>query len=79
MKTNVFVKLAVVAMAAFGAFAFNGEKQAEFFIHDGDECEDTVAPCSVTGDNFCKLEVDSEMVQVWSDLNCSVEAYYKPL
>lgn len=69
MKTNVFAKLAVVAMAAFGAFAFNGNSNKEAAFKRGDTCEDIYAECDLNGDFNCFIEVNNQAVPIM-DLQC---------
>lgn len=77
MKTKVFAKLAVVAMAAFGAFAFNGNAaQQSFYVHQGEMCNNVEAPCSPSGDEQCEITLNAQPTEVWNDLECSIPAYF---
>lgn len=60
MKTNVIIKFAVVAMAAFGAYAFNGSNANDlkpFYINEGGLCTNILAGCSDSGDFNCKISM----------------------
>lgn len=72
MKTKFFVKTAVVAMAAFGAFAFNGNTQPNLFKYkNGSVCTNVLVECSNSGNYDCKVRLQSGATEnVW-DLQCS--------
>ena len=79
MKTQLILKTAVVAMAAFGAYAFGGNSNSEqgFYIHDGDDCVPIMtSECSLTGSIPCEITIDSKEVDVWSDTICSKRAFF---
>lgn len=73
MKTQLILKTAVVAMAAFGAYAFNGNvsSQSQFSYKDGDDCINVNVACSDIGGYTCRVELNSNsnIVDVW-DLEC---------
>lgn len=74
MKTQLILKTAVVAMAAFGAYAFSGNvKTATFaYINDG-TCQKITNPCDGVDLNDCKIMLNNKLFQVWSDLGCQVK------
>ena len=76
MKTNVLMKIAVVFMAAFGAYAFsaNSEPLNEFSYKKGEEqiCTMIEAGCSVVGLYDCKVVINNSIHQILGT-NC-VEA-----
>ncbi|MCK0114940.1 hypothetical protein [Gelidibacter sp. F63206] len=70
MKAQLILKTVVVAMAAFGAYAFSGNTQPNLYSYkDSGVCIDVVVPCTDTGNNFCKVIIDNSTYDVW-DLNC---------
>lgn len=78
MKTNVIIKFAVVAMAAFGAYAFSGnaKQQETFYIREGNLCVNhKTSLCKVDGIVPCVITLNSQPTQVWSDLGCTIEAF----
>lgn len=76
MKTNVLVKFAVVAMAAFGAYAFNGNasSQQPTFIHDGNQCMNIGYACDYGGDFDCVITTKKGDTDAWLDTTCLVVA-----
>lgn len=77
MKTQLILKTAVVAMAVFGAYAFNGNvgSQSSLYIHKDGLCKNIEEVCNFNGDFFCRIITsDATPYQVWSDLMCKVEA-----
>ena len=77
MKTQLILKTAVVAMAAFGAYAFSGSKNANSFrVLDGEDCRDLIVNCSDTGDQMCKVLTLKGEYQVWSDTDCKIPVYH---
>lgn len=78
MKTQLILKTAVVAMAAFGAYAFNGSTKLQdtFYIQVGGICSDyETSLCRVDGVVSCILTLNSQPTQVWSDLGCTIKAF----
>ena len=73
MKTNVIMKIAVVFMAAFGAYAFSGNANEidQFSYKDSGICTAVTVLCSNEGNYTCrvKLQANSNIVDVW-DLQC---------
>lgn len=76
MKTSFFVKAAVVAMAAFGAFAFNGQKPNSFRVDEGAGCRDVNVACANSGNAMCRVETNKGVYQVWSDLSCNIPVFH---
>jgi len=73
MKTNVLMKIAVVFMAAFGAYAFSGSNANElrpFKIKEGGMCTNILAGCSDSGDYTCTILVLDTPIPVY-DLDCN--------
>lgn len=78
MKTNVLMKIAVVFMAAFGAYAFNGNNASnQMTFKRSDNCQDVKVGCTITGNYFCKVKLleNGNVVDVW-DLNCAKVIYH---
>lgn len=74
MKTNVLMKIAVVLMAAFGAYAFSGNthKNDQFsYKNNSDVCTNITVACSDSGLYTCRVELvpNSTPVDIW-DLEC---------
>jgi len=70
MKTNVLVKFAVVATAAFGAYAFSGSANQQQLFTRSDTCENISVPCSDTGDYACRIELKNKAVVAILDTDC---------
>ena len=74
MKTNVIIKFAVVAMAAFGAYAFSGNNANyfnEYLIREGNVCTDLIeAQCDETGNFTCQILMNNNPITLF-DLDCS--------
>lgn len=76
MKTQLILKTAVVAIASFGAFAFNGSNNANilkpFSIKNGDDCINILAGCSenMQGPD-CEILYNGTPTTVY-DLQCTV-------
>jgi len=81
MKTNVIMKIAVVFMAAFGAYAFSGSANSQemVYVHEGKICRNIDAPCGQSGDVLCVITLNSQPTQLWSDLGCSEPAYFNEI
>lgn len=73
MKTQLILKTAVVAMAAFGAFAFNGNTQQpfkEYKVRLSSSCTDLVeARCSESGSYECMIVKNNLLVPLY-DTEC---------
>lgn len=73
MKTQLILKTAVVAMAAFGAFAFSGSENTsfeQFYRYDGGCTYLIEAMCNTSGTQSCLILVDQEVEPVY-DLECA--------
>lgn len=70
MKTNVLVKFAVVAMAAFGAYAFSGSAKQPQLFKRSDTCENISVPCSREGIYTCRIELKNKAVVAILDTDC---------
>lgn len=77
MKTKSILKIAVVAMAALGAYAFSGNNANElkpFKIKEGGVCTNILAGCSNTQDGpICKIVSNNDMLTVYQT-DCMIEA-----
>jgi len=72
MKTNFLMKIAVVFMAAFGAYAFSGSANSPTYSYkEGIQCNNVAVNCSNTGTIQCRVKLKStkEVMDVW-DLDC---------
>jgi len=76
MKTNVLMKIAVVFMAAIGAYAFSGNNANSFRVNEGEGCRDINVACSTNGSVLCKVQTNKGEFQVWSGLNCEMPIYH---
>lgn len=70
MKTNVVMKIAVVFMAAFGAYAFSGSANSQNIFTRSDTCENITAECSTMGEVYCQISVNNKLLPVF-DLGCT--------
>lgn len=74
MKTNVIMKIAIVFMAAFGAYAFSGNNANEqLTFKRSDTCQDIIAECSnqLEGET-CMIFINNTSIPVL-DLDCYTE------
>lgn len=75
MKTQLILKTAVVAMAAFGAYAFSGNNTNSsmqlYSVIDGDECTSILADCTDSGNFTCRISRVG--VQPVYDIQCMQE------
>ena len=77
MKTNVLMKIAVVFMAAFGAYAFSGNTNQqyplkEYRLNEQDECTDLVeARCSENGNYDCMVVKNNQSLTLF-DTGCHI-------
>lgn len=76
MKTNVLMKIAVVFMAAFGAYAFSGNTSSQqspftevYYLDENDVCTNILAKCSKTGNESCMILINDVHTDVF-DLTC---------
>lgn len=75
MKIQLILKTAIVAMAAFGAYAFggNGNQQdpfKQYRLNEQGDCTDLVeARCSETGTNNCKIVKSGQPLTLF-DIEC---------
>lgn len=71
MKTQLIVKTVVVAMATFGAFAFNRNTQPNLFNYkDGGVCINIEIPCTDTGAYLCEIIIGNTEYNIY-DLSCN--------
>lgn len=74
MKTQLIVKTVVVAMATFGAFAFNGNLKTSTLAYKNDGgCHEITNPCDGVDLFDCKIILNNDEFQIWSDLGCQVK------
>ena len=73
----MFMKFGVVAIAAFGAFAFNGTNIDSFRVDEGEGCRDIQVACSNAGNEMCKVQTVKGTYQVWSDLDCTIPIHHE--
>ena len=73
MKANILMKIAVVFMAAFGAYAFSGNNENElkpFSIKEGGICTNILAACSENSQGpICMVFYNDKSTEVL-DLSC---------
>lgn len=81
MKTNVIIKFAVVAMAAFGAYAFSGNTNAnDLYINQNSNCTNITADCDLDGIYTCRVKTPEDQVfPVWGDSGCKIEIKHSDL
>ena len=72
MKTQLILKTAVVAMAAFGAYAFNSTNNNTYRVDEGLGCRNVEVACADQGNFMCQVKTEKGIFQVWSDLSCAV-------
>ena len=74
MKIQAFLKFAVVAMAAYGAYAFSGNNANEqLTFKRSDTCQNITAECSEKSDGeACMILVDKKPIPVLG-LDCYTE------
>ncbi|HLS10868.1 MAG TPA: hypothetical protein VK050_01775 [Flavobacteriaceae bacterium] len=85
MKTNVVMKIAVVFMAAFGAYAFSGSNAQQtpftdvYYLNSENQCVNIEARCSrlVTGEN-CQIFVNGKIMPVF-DLGCEINVSHNDI
>jgi len=75
MKANILMKIAVVFMAAFGAYAFSGSMSSQSQFHtynvNSSKCEDIVtAECKQSGLYICRINVNNQTMPLY-DLACA--------
>ena len=75
MKINVLMKIAVVFMAAFGAYAFSGSnlnsQQYKTFDESLQICTNLVtAECTEFGNNECRINFNGKVMPLF-DLGCT--------
>jgi len=73
MKTNVLMKIALVFMAAFGAYAFSADTSSQNMFTRSDTCQNITAECSnqLNGET-CMIQVEGNVIPVL-DTDCSLE------
>lgn len=75
MKVNLILKIAIVAMATFGAYAFNGNNVKNsmelYSVKDGDVCTPILADCANSGNFTCSISRVG--VQPVYDIQCMQE------
>lgn len=72
MKTNVIMKIAVVFLAAFGAYAFSGNNANEQTYKRSDTCQNITAECNPTGTANCMIQIGRDKFSVL-DTDCALE------
>lgn len=82
MKAKSILKIAVVAMAALGAYAFNGNVKEQdpfkevYLLKDGGICTNILARCSNNGDFDCQIEYLGLPMDAF-ELGCSVHIKHR--
>jgi len=71
MKANILMKIAVVFMAAFGAYAFSGNDKSSTFKRS-DTCTNIEANCSNSGNFLCKVLVENDQLISVMDFYCEL-------
>lgn len=69
MKATILMKIAVVFMAAFGAYAFSADTSSQNMFTRSDTCENITAGCNDDGLEACTIQVESSLTPVL-DLEC---------
>lgn len=72
MKANSILKIVVVAMAAFSAYAFNGNNANELTYKRSDNCQNITAACDPSGLVTCMIEINGINLPVF-DTECKPE------
>lgn len=77
MKANSILKVAVVVMAAIGAYAFSGNNANELYIHQDGKCRDITVACDFDGTYTCSIKtLNNQVFPIWLDTVCEEEALH---
>ena len=79
MKATILMKIAVLFMEAFGAYAFSGSNANElrpFKIKEGEMCTNILAGCTESGSYTCRILVLNTPIPVY-DLDCNLTVLHE--
>lgn len=73
-----YVKLSVLALAVFGAFAFTTQNSYRYLQQptNPNTCTNITVGCSNSGDFLCKVITPDGVRNVWNDIMCTQQVFH---